>query len=89
MTQMIYRPQTGETMTKQRQQVHKVNFRGLPCDALVIEEAESGAYAKAGWFLDPNEMIDFKKDAGPGKRRGRKPTKEKAETDDGSVHDSQ
>lgn len=56
MTQMIYRPRTNERHID-RKPVHKVIFRDLPCDALVINESEIPAYESKGWFSDPNDMI--------------------------------
>lgn len=77
MTKMIYRPQTDERITKDQKKVHKPVFRGVPCDALVVDEDQVESYTEKGWFSDPNAMIDK-----PKPRRGKK-------ADDRSDKDSQ
>jgi len=68
MTQMIYRPQTGETLTKDRNKVHKLKFRDIPCDALIVLEQDVPEYLAQGWFAHPDDML---KDE-PKPRKGRK-----------------
>lgn len=71
MTQMIYRPQTAERITQDQKTVHKTVFRGVPCDALIVEPEHVADYTGKGWFDDPNKMI-YEPAEQPKPRRGKK-----------------
>lgn len=60
MTQMIYRPQTDERLTLDRKTIEKVVFKGVPCDALVVEEKQVPEYVSKGWFAHPDDMLKDK-----------------------------
>lgn len=60
MTQMIYRPQTEESFYEGKELI-KTPFKNLECDALVVEEDETAAFEKKGWFADPNKMMKPKR----------------------------
>lgn len=70
MTQMIYRPKTGETLTADRKTIEKVVFKGIPLDALIVDESQVDEYLQTGWFDHPDKML---KETEQPARRGRKP----------------
>lgn len=64
MSEMIYRPKTDDRHFEGKK-VLKVDFKGIPCDAIVIDVEELPGLESKGWFGDPNAMIKPKRKAKP------------------------